>query len=131
MTWQLTLLVYGVVLAALLVGGVTIGAAMGIVGILGITLLAGTGLWASLGDIVFNNLTSFTLVSVPLFVLMGEIILRSGLSKQFYSGVSTLLSPVPAALAHSNIIGCAIFSALCGSSVATALTIGTVALPEM
>ncbi|MCK6449382.1 MAG: TRAP transporter large permease [Alphaproteobacteria bacterium] len=131
MTWHLALLAYGVVLAALLLGGVTIGAAMGIVGILGITLVAGTGLWSSLGDIVFNTTTSFTLVSVPLFVLMGEVILRSGLSKQFYAGVSGLLAPVPAALAHSNIVGCSIFAALCGSSVATALTIGTVALPEM
>ena len=45
--------------------------------------------------------------------------------------MSSLLSPVPGTLAHSNIFGCAIFSALCGSSVATALTIGTVALPKM
>ena len=131
MTWQLTLLLYGVVLTFCLLGGVTIGASMGIVGILGITLLSGMGVWSSLGDIVFNTTTSFTLVSVPLFILMGELILRSGLSRQFYSGVSGVLSPIPAALAHSNVVGCAIFAALCGSSVATALTIGTVALPEM
>ena len=131
MTWQLALLFYAVLLTGCLLGGVTIGASMGIVGIVGITLVSGTTLWASLGDIVFNTTTSFTLVSVPLFVLMGEIILRSGLSKQFYGGVSGMLSPVPAALAHSNIVGCSIFAALCGSSVATALTIGTVALPEM
>ena len=131
MSWQLALFYYAVLLTFCLLGGVTIGASMGIVGIVGITLVAGTGLWASLGDIVFNTTTSFTLVSVPLFVLMGELILRSGLSKQFYAGVSGMLAPVPAALAHSNIIGCSIFAALCGSSVATALTIGTVALPEM
>lgn len=131
MTWQLALLVYALVLTLCLVGGVTIGASMGLVGILGITLIAGTGLWSSLGDVVFNTTTSFTLVSVPLFVLMGELILQSGLSKQFYAGVSRLLASIPAALAHSNIIGCSIFAALCGSSVATALTIGTVSLPEM
>ena len=131
MSWQLALLFYTVLLTFCLLGGVTIGASMGVVGIVGITLVAGTGLWVSLGDIVFNTTTSFTLVSVPLFVLMGELILRSGLSKQFYAGISGMLAPVPAALAHSNIIGCSIFSALCGSSVATALTIGTVALPEM
>lgn len=131
MTWQITLALYGAILAFCLLGGVTIGASMGLVGIIGISLVSGFDLWSSLGDIVFNTTTSFTLVSVPLFIFMGELILRSGLSKQFYSGVSRLLSPLPAALAHSNLIGSAIFSALCGSSVATALTVGTVALPEM
>jgi tripartite ATP-independent transporter DctM subunit len=66
-----------------------------------------------------------------MFLFMGEIILRSGVSGRFYNGISTLLSPVAGSLAHANIFGCAIFSALCGSSVATALTVGTVALPEM
>ena len=131
MTWQLTLLLYGVVLVSCLVFGVAIGTAMGLVGIIGLTILSGMQVWNSLADIVFNTLTNFTLVSVPLFVLMGEIILKTGLSRKFYEGLSALLAPVPGTLAHSNIFGCAIFSALCGSSVATALTIGTVALPEM
>jgi len=131
MSWELALLFYAVLLASCLLGGVTIGASMGVVGIVGITIVAGTGLWVSLGDIIFNTTTSFTLVAVPLFVLMGELILRSGLSKRFYAGVSGVLAPIPAALAHSNIVGCSIFAALCGSSVATAMTIGTVALPEM
>ncbi len=131
MTWQITLLLYGVVLCGCLVFGVTIGTAMGLVGIMGVTILSGMQVWNSLADIVFNTLTNFTLVSVPLFVLMGEIILKTGLSRKFYEGLSALLSRVPGTLAHSNIFGCAIFSALCGSSVATALTIGTVALPEM
>ena len=130
-SWEATLILYGVILVACLVFGVTIGGAMGLVGIIGLTLLSGMQVWNSLADIVFNTLTNFTLVSVPLFVLMGEIILKTGLSKKFYEGLSALLSPVPGTLAHSNIFGCAIFSALCGSSVATALTIGTVALPEM
>ena len=51
---------------------------MGLVGIAGITLLRGTQLWPSLGDIIWNTANSFTLVAIPLFVLMGEIILRSG-----------------------------------------------------
>jgi tripartite ATP-independent transporter DctM subunit len=129
--WEATLLLYGVILGAFLTLGVNIGAAMGLVGIIGLTILSGSQVWNSLADIVFNTLTNFTLVSVPLFVLMGEIILKTGLSRRFYEGVSALLSRVPGALAHSNIFGCAIFSALCGSSVATALTVGTVALPEM
>jgi len=130
-SWQAALLVYAAVLGGCLLGGVSIGAAMGLVGIVGITLISGTQVWSSLGDVVFNTTTNFTLVSVPLFVLMGEIILRSGMSGRFYHGLSRLMARIPGALAQSNIVGCAIFSALCGSTVATAMTIGTVALPEM
>ena len=104
---------------------------MGLVGIVGITVLRGTQLWPSLGDIIWNTANSFTLVAIPLFVLMGEIILRSGAARRFYMGLAVLLNNVPGGLAQSNIMACALFSAICGSSTATALTIGTVALPEM
>lgn len=95
MSWQIALAVYGVLLLALLLGGVGIGAAIGLVGIIGITLVSGTRLWLSLGDIVWNTTNTFTLVSIPLFVLMGEIILRSGISNRFYNGVAVLLRRLP------------------------------------
>jgi tripartite ATP-independent transporter DctM subunit len=131
MSWEIALLIYATVLFACLLFGVSIGAAMGLVGILGVALASGIQTWNSLGDVIFNTATNFTLASVPLFVLMGEIILRSGMSRVFYAGLATLLAPIRGALAYSNIVGCAIFAALCGSTVATTLTIGTVALPEM
>lgn len=131
MSWELSLILYVIMLISILVGGVWIGTAMGIVGLFGITLLSGISLWESLGDILWNISNSFTLTAVPLFVFMGEIILRSGVSKRFYRGISYWLKPIPGGLAHSNIVGCAIFAAISGSSTATALTIGTVALPEM
>ncbi len=131
MSWEFLLILYCVMLVILLVGGVWIGTAMGIVGLVGITLVSGVSLWQSLGDILWNISNSFTLTAVPLFVFMGEIILRSGVSKRFYRGISYWLKPIPGGLAHSNIMGCAIFAAISGSSTATALTIGTVALPEM
>ena len=131
MSWQLTLFLYSVLLGAAIVIGMPVVAAMSLVGLAGITLLHGTGLWASLGDIVWNTVNSFTLTAVPLFVLMGEVILRSGASSRFYQGVAVLLSRVPGKLAQANIMACALFSAISGSSTATALTIGTVALPEM
>ena len=62
---------------------------------------------------------------------MGEIILRSGAARRFYMGLAVLMNNVPGGLAQSNIMACGLFSAICGSSTATALTIGTVALPEM
>ncbi|MBM3570722.1 MAG: TRAP transporter large permease, partial [Alphaproteobacteria bacterium] len=131
MSWELTVLVYGVVLAVSLTAGVAIGSAMGLIGLIGISMVGGTRLWPTLGDIVWNTANSFTLVAVPLFVLMGEIILRSGVSKRFYTGLSTLLWWARGGLAQSNVVGCAVFAAISGSSTATALTIGTVALPEM
>jgi tripartite ATP-independent transporter DctM subunit len=131
MGWQLTLTLYCALLALCLVCGVPVVATMSLVGLAGITVVSGTQLWPSLGDIVWNTIDSFTLTAVPLFVLMGEIILRSGASSRFYQGVSVLLSRMPGRLAQANIMACALFSAISGSSTATALTIGTVALPEM
>lgn len=131
MSWEAALLLYSLVLLSAMLGGVSVGTSMGLVGILGITLASGTQLWPSVGDIIWNTTNSFTLVAVPLFVLMGEIILRSGVSRRLYTGLSVLLNHVPGQLAQSNILACAIFSAISGSSTATALTIGTIALPEM
>jgi C4-dicarboxylate transporter, DctM subunit len=131
MGWEGYLVLYVVLIVSMLAGGVWIGTAMGLTGLLGISLLAGTSYWQSLGDILWNISNSFELTAVPLFVLMGEIILRSGISNRFYAGISAWLRWIPGGLAHSNIMGCAIFAAISGSSTATALTIGTVALPEM
>ncbi len=131
MEWSSTLLLYGLLLGVFLFSGALIGSTIGIVGIVGVTIASGTRMWPTFGDIIWNTATSFTLVAIPLFVLMGEIILRSGLARRFYGGVADLLRGTPGALAHTNIVGCAAFSALAGSTVATALTVGTVAVPEM
>lgn len=131
MLWTELLAIYGVLLVATLAFGASIGAAMGFVGIFGITMTSGTMLWPTFGDIVFNTTTNFSLVAIPLFVLMGELILQSGIAGRFYSGIAGLFGRVPGGLAQTNIAGCAIFSAVAGSSVATALTVGTVAVKEM
>jgi tripartite ATP-independent transporter DctM subunit len=131
MSWEVAFLIYGVLLFALLAFGAAIGAVMGFVGIVGVTALAGVSLWPTFGDVVWNTTNSFTLIAVPLFVLMGEIIVRSGVSPRFYRGLTRLVGRMKGGLAQSNIVGCAIFAAISGSSTATALTIGVVALPEM
>jgi tripartite ATP-independent transporter DctM subunit len=71
------------------------------------------------------------LVAIPLFILMGEFILQSGLSARFYRGVATWLERVPGGLLHSNVAASSIFAAVSGSSVATVAAVGTVAVPEM
>lgn len=85
----------------------------------------------SIGSIVWNNANSYILIAIPLFILMGEIILRSGLSTRFFRGMAVLISWLPGGLLHANISASALFAAICGSSVATAATIGTVAIPEL
>jgi tripartite ATP-independent transporter DctM subunit len=85
----------------------------------------------ALGDIAWQNSTEFLLVAIPMFVLLGEILLRAGITEKMYEGMARWLSWLPGGLMHSNIGSCSLFAATSGSSVATAATIGTVALPEV
>ena len=90
MGWSGLLLIYLIVLLGCMGGGASIGAAMGLVGIAGVTLVSGTMLWPSFGDIVWNTTTNFSLVSIPLFILMGELILQGGVATRFYNGITPL-----------------------------------------
>lgn len=131
MSWSAAFLLYVLLILALIAGGAWIGVALGFTGLVGMTLFSGTQSWQTLGDILWNSTNSFVLTAVPLFVFMGELILRSGLSRRFYSGIGAWLRGLPGGLVHTNIVGCAVFSAVSGSSTATAITIGTVAVPEL
>jgi TRAP-type C4-dicarboxylate transport system permease large subunit len=71
------------------------------------------------------------LTAIPVFIMMGELLLRSGIADGMYKGLSIWLTGLPGGLLHSNIGCCALFAATTGSSVACAATIGTVALPEL
>lgn len=85
----------------------------------------------AIGDIVWLNSIEFLLVAIPMFVMLGEILLRSGVTTRMYDALAKWLSWLPGGLMHSNIGACALFAATSGSSVATAATIGTVAEPEI
>ncbi|MGV3570915.1 MAG: TRAP transporter large permease [Ramlibacter sp.] len=91
----------------------------------GIPALHGLGL-ASWG-----SMDAYTLTSIPLFVLMAEILQGSGLGLRVYGGLSQLVRKVPGGLLQTNIAGCAVFAAVSGSSIATAAAIGKVALPQL
>ena len=85
------------------------------------------------GDIsrqAWNGVNSFSLTAVSLYIFMGELILRGGISDVVYKSLDKLLGKLPGALLHSVIVFCALFAAVSGSSVATAATIGTVAIPS-
>lgn len=113
----------------LLFAGVWVFACMLVAGI-----VAGYFLLGSLemtAFIPFNSADSWTLTSIALFVFMGSIFLHGGISEGLYRGASAFLGGFRGGLLHSNIGACAIFSAISGSTTATAVTIGSLALPEM
>jgi tripartite ATP-independent transporter DctM subunit len=81
--------------------------------------------------VIYDRLAGFTLVAVPLFILMGEIIFNCGIGEDIYTATSRWLNRLPGSLGMSSVAACAIFSSLCGVSVAGAATIGSFAIPEM
>jgi C4-dicarboxylate transporter, DctM subunit len=127
----MTLLALVALLFALLVSGLWIPFALGVTGIAMLALTGHGGSLVSVASIGWNTMESFVLTSVPLFLLMGELILRSGLSSRFYRGIAVWVAGIKGELLHSNVVAAAVFSAVCGSSAATAAAIGTVAIPEM
>jgi len=84
-----------------------------------------------LGGLLFNCINSYTLVSLPLFILMGEILIKSNSSEPLFRGIKKILGPIPGGMLHSNIVACSIFAACSGSSSATTLAVGGISYPEM
>lgn len=122
-------LVAFVVALLFLASGMHVGIALALTGILGFAVFRGSVNIASY--VLFDSTNNFTLTAVPLFIFMGEILLRSGASEMIYRGTSRWFAWVPGGLLHSNIASCALFAAISGSSPATAATIGTVAIPSL
>ncbi|PHS05884.1 MAG: hypothetical protein COA78_14950 [Blastopirellula sp.] len=110
---------------------IPIAASLGLLALLLDQLFTFMPLHRALGEIAWSASTDFLLVAIPLFVLMGEILLRAGIADRVYTAVSKWISWLPGGLMHANIGACASFAAISGSTVATAATIGTVAIPQM
>jgi C4-dicarboxylate transporter DctM subunit len=85
----------------------------------------------ALGELAWNSSNDFILIAAPMFIMMGELMHRSGISERLFSALTPWFARVPGRLIHTNIAASAIFAATSGSSVATAATIGTVAIPNM
>ena len=84
-----------------------------------------------LATTLWGHSHSWPLAALPLFILMGEILLRSRLSNDMFTGLAPWLTRAPGRLLHVNVLGCAIFAAVSGSSAATAATIGRMSVPEL
>jgi C4-dicarboxylate transporter, DctM subunit len=115
----------------MMVLGLPIAVSMAAVGILGGLLAYGAPFVNSIAPVVWGVHNDNLLTAIPMFVLMGELLLRSGIADRMFGALSAWLGRLPGGLLHTN-IGCsALFAATSGSSVATAATIGTVALPSL
>ncbi|MEM9029337.1 MAG: TRAP transporter large permease [Pseudomonadota bacterium] len=110
---------------------IPVAAALGWLGLLIQYFASAMPLHRALGDMLWQTGTDFLLVAIPMFVLLGEILLRAGITERMYNGIVKWLAWLPGGLMHSNIGSSALFAATSGSSVATAATIGTVALPQI
>ena len=128
--WFELLLVFGVFLT-LLATGMQIPFAICVPAMLYLVLYGGIDALRGLGLTSWGSTNSFTLTSIPLFILMAELLQNSGLSLRVYRGLSKLVARLPGGLLQTNIAGCALFAAISGSSVATAAAIGTSALPQL
>ena len=104
---------------------------LGIAGIVGLFLNGGFAALSILQTTVFGSVARFSLVAIPLFMLMGEIIFRSGIGEDLFNGMSRILHRIPGGLAIATIFASAIFGAMCGISIAAVASIGVVALPQM
>jgi tripartite ATP-independent transporter DctM subunit len=118
-------------MAFLLLMGIWIPAGVAITAWFGLAFFSDKDTMLNLANVWWNSSSSYTLASLPLFVWMGEILFRTKLSEQMFTGLSPWLNWLPGRLMHVNILGCGIFGSVSGSSAATCATIAKSALPEL
>tara|TARA_B100001029_G_C15058059_1_gene455988 strand:- start:3 stop:1301 length:1299 start_codon:yes stop_codon:yes gene_type:complete len=118
-------------LLILVLAAVPVAAVLGILSFVLDNISMGGSLTPALAEIYWDKSKEFILVAVPMFILLGEIMLRAGIAQRMYGAVIQWISWLPGGLMHANIGSCTIFAASSGSSVATAATVGTVAYPEI
>ena len=114
----------------LMFAGLHVGTAMFAVGLLGAMVYFGAPALNAVGEQLWGASEDYLLLSIPLYILLGELLVRAGTTDQMYRSLSDWLNRLPGGLLHTNIGASALFSAVSGSSVATAATISTVALPS-
>ncbi|MBM3573950.1 MAG: TRAP transporter large permease subunit, partial [Alphaproteobacteria bacterium] len=119
------------ILLGLLAFAVPVAAALGGLAIGLNAIYSKLPLTLAMGELAWATSNNFLLVAIPFFVMLGEILLRSGMAERMYNALVKWMPWLPGGLMHSNIAACAMFAATSGSSVATAATIGTVALGEI
>lgn len=118
-------------LLLLAASGLFVAAVLGLLGFMLTELFAPFPLLRGLGEVAWSSSADFILVAVPMFILMGELLLRSGVTEDMYDALDRWVGRIPGGLMHTNVAASAVFAATSGSSIATAATIGTVSIPNM
>ncbi len=126
----ITLLLIGA-LFVILGSGVWIGLTLTGVAWIGMQLFSSRPAGDAMAVTIWGSASSWTLTALPLFVWMGEILFRTRLSQDMFRGLAPWMQGLPGRLLHVNVVGCAIFAAVSGSSAATCATIGKMSLPEL
>ena len=118
-----------ILMTVFFLAGLYVAGALGSLALLLMEFYSESPLSNIMANRVWETYTRFLLVAIPLFILMGELVLRSGIADRMYRALDRWVAPIPGGLLHTNIVSCAIFAACSGSSISTAATISRVALP--
>jgi len=121
----------GAAMLVLLATGLWVALALTLVGLIAIALMVSVSPGVVMSTTIWGAINSWDLAALPMFVWMGEILFRSRLSEDMFEGLAPWMRRLPGRLLHVNILGCAVFAAVSGSSAATTATIGRMSLPEL
>ena len=119
------------VLLFFLGSGIWVALSMVGVSAIGMMLFTSRPVGDAMATTIWGTSSSWTLTALPLFVWMGEILFRTKLSENLFKGLSPWLQKMPGGLIHVNVVGCALFAAISGSSAATVATVGKMSIPEL
>lgn len=125
------LTVIGSLLALFLAGGLWVGFALMALGILSLEMFRSMRIDSFLAGDIWGTATAQELVTLPLFILMGEILFHTRLSQNLFTGLAPFVRRLPGGLVHINVLGCTLFAAVSGSSAATTATVGRITLKEL
>jgi C4-dicarboxylate transporter DctM subunit len=128
---EVQILIVTLIFLGLLTAGMAVPFAIAVPAVIYLLMQGGFNALNGLGLMSWGSMNSFALTAVPLFMFMADILSVSGLSNRIYNGLAKLVAPLPGGLLQTNIAGCAIFASVSGSSIATAASIGGVALPQL
>ena len=119
-----------VLMGVMFIAGMYVAGALGSLALILLQVFSDNPVWNIMGNRAWETNTNVNLVAIPLFILMGEIVLRGGFADLMYRALSRWVDFIPGGLMHTNIASCAVFAACAGSSIATAATVSRVALPS-
>ena len=129
---ELLLIIFFISILLFFLGtGVWVAISRIVVSSIGMVIFTSRPVGDAMATTIWGTASSWTLTALPLFVWMGEILFRTKLSENLFKGLAPWMSRLPGGLIHVNVVGCAMFAAISGSSAATVATVGKMSIPEL